>query len=282
VLTDRELAPAGALHRPRSRTRACSRRCSPRRWPAAWPPRSARSSPRTPASATARGPSGRWRGARGGALQRDRAAPARRSARDLGPDAAPGLKAVSKPPHPLQSSFNGGEISQLIAARSDVAKYGNACELLENFIPTIQGPAIARPGFPFVAEVKASANRTWLDALRLLRGPGLHAGVRRPLHPLLLRAGAGDVTAPATPYEIASPYAVADLTNSLGGFALSLRPVGRRDPHHAPGLPVAAALAPGPDELDDRPGRLQPPAVQAEKNTTATTIKSPRPRPARR
>ena len=63
---------------------------------------------------------------------------------------------------PLQTSFNGGELSPLIAGRVDVAKYASGCERLENFIPTIQGPAVSRPGFRFVAEVKQSTNRTWL------------------------------------------------------------------------------------------------------------------------
>lgn len=62
----------------------------------------------------------------------------------------------------IQTSFNGGELSKLIAGRVDVAKYGNGCERMENFIPTVQGPALSRPGFRYVAEVKDSADRTWL------------------------------------------------------------------------------------------------------------------------
>ena len=63
---------------------------------------------------------------------------------------------------PIQTAFNGGELSPLIRGRVDVAKYANGCERMQGFIPTIQGPAIARPGFRYVAEVKASADRTWL------------------------------------------------------------------------------------------------------------------------
>jgi hypothetical protein len=62
----------------------------------------------------------------------------------------------------LQAAFNGGELSPSIAGRVDVAKYANGCERMENFLPTVQGPAVARPGFPFVAEVKDSAVRAWL------------------------------------------------------------------------------------------------------------------------
>ena len=62
----------------------------------------------------------------------------------------------------IQSSFNGGELSPSIAGRVDVAKYATGCSRMENFLPTVQGPAVARPGFRFVAEVKNSAHRTWL------------------------------------------------------------------------------------------------------------------------
>jgi hypothetical protein len=121
---------------------------------------------------------------------------------------------------PLQSSFNGGEISQLIAARSDVAKYGNACEVMENFIPTIQGPAIARPGFPFVAEVKDSGDRTWLvkfifseDQAYMLEFGDLYVRFYYGREQV--------ITGPSTPYEIVSPWPASALTNSEGGFALA-------------------------------------------------------------
>lgn len=60
------------------------------------------------------------------------------------------------------SSFNGGELSPRLRARIDIEKYNSGCEQLDNFIPTIQGPAYKRPGFRFVRGVKASANRTVL------------------------------------------------------------------------------------------------------------------------
>ena len=64
---------------------------------------------------------------------------------------------------PAQTSFNAGELSPLLKGRPTLDKYRNGCEVLENFIPQIQGPARKRPGTRFVAEVKDSA-----DATRLL------------------------------------------------------------------------------------------------------------------
>ncbi len=63
---------------------------------------------------------------------------------------------------PIRSTFNAGELSPLLDGRVDIAKYGNGCRTLENFIPTVQGPAVRRAGTRFVAEVKDSAARTWL------------------------------------------------------------------------------------------------------------------------
>lgn len=64
---------------------------------------------------------------------------------------------------PIRTSFNAGELSPLLDGRVDVAKYQAGCKRLENFIPSVQGPAVRRPGTRFVAEVKSSAQRTWLQ-----------------------------------------------------------------------------------------------------------------------
>lgn len=63
---------------------------------------------------------------------------------------------------PIQSAFNAGEFAPELDGRVDIGKYANACTRMENFIPLIQGPARRRGGTRFVAEVKDSADRTWL------------------------------------------------------------------------------------------------------------------------
>lgn len=63
---------------------------------------------------------------------------------------------------PMQTSFNGGELSPFLAGRPDVAKYASGCDTMQGWIPLVEGPAITRPGTRFVAEVKDSADRTWL------------------------------------------------------------------------------------------------------------------------
>ena len=53
-------------------------------------------------------------------------------------------------------TFNSGELSPLIDARSDLSKYPAGCRILENFIPRIYGPIEKRPGTIFVHEAKLS------------------------------------------------------------------------------------------------------------------------------
>jgi len=63
---------------------------------------------------------------------------------------------------PAIESFNGGEFSPLLAGRTSLEKYPSACDTLENFIPTVQGPAHFRPGTRFVGECLLQATRSWL------------------------------------------------------------------------------------------------------------------------
>lgn len=56
----------------------------------------------------------------------------------------------------LKTSFNAGELSPLLDGRSDLEKYPQGCSLLENFIPTIQGPIYHRPGTQFVDDLGGS------------------------------------------------------------------------------------------------------------------------------
>lgn len=63
---------------------------------------------------------------------------------------------------PAISNFNAGELSPSMEGRFDLDKYANGCKLSENYIQTVQGPAVRRGGTRFMAEVKNSANRSQL------------------------------------------------------------------------------------------------------------------------
>lgn len=62
----------------------------------------------------------------------------------------------------MQESFDGGEISPLVQGRTSIERYQTSLAECRNYIPTLQGPAIRRPGLYFIGEVKDSATKTHL------------------------------------------------------------------------------------------------------------------------
>lgn len=168
---------------------------------------------------------------------------------------------------PQLTAFNAGELSPLLEARTEIPKYKNGCALMDNYIPTVQGPAIRRPGTRYVSEVKNSVNKTWLvkfeknyaDSFILEFGDQYirfytqhgqvqvvgaaawniataytfgdvvsYGGVNYWCR-VLGSSGAQPDISPSSWYamtgsifEIKTPYAIADLTNADGSFALSI------------------------------------------------------------
>ncbi len=132
---------------------------------------------------------------------------------------------------PAQTSFNAGELSPLLKGRPSLDKFKNGCEILENFIPQIQGPARKRPGTRFVAEVKDSA-----DATRLLpfeysisQSYVLEFG---DLYVRFYLDGGVVESSPGVPLEVVSPYTSAQV-GSLE-YAQSADVVYITHPEHPP------------------------------------------------
>jgi hypothetical protein len=121
---------------------------------------------------------------------------------------------------PIRTSFNAGELSPLMDGRVDVAKYSNGCKVLENFIPTVQGPAVRRGGTRYVAEVKSSANRTWLAHFEFSSTQSFVLEFGNQYIRFFFNRG--QLLSGGSPYEIVSPYLLADLTNADGGFAIDM------------------------------------------------------------
>jgi len=63
---------------------------------------------------------------------------------------------------PIINALNAGEWSPLLDGRTDIQGYSASAFKMENFIPSIQGPAIKRGGTGFIRQVKDSTDRTWL------------------------------------------------------------------------------------------------------------------------
>ncbi len=51
---------------------------------------------------------------------------------------------------PIQLGFNGGRFDSRMQGRVDLARYRLGCKTIDNFIPTVQGPALKRSGTRFV------------------------------------------------------------------------------------------------------------------------------------
>jgi len=58
-------------------------------------------------------------------------------------------------------TFNAGELSPKVDARSDTEKYRAGCRKLDNLIPRIYGSVEKRPGVRYVAKSKYSCGRLW-------------------------------------------------------------------------------------------------------------------------
>ena len=119
---------------------------------------------------------------------------------------------------PQQVSFDAGELSPLLGARVDLAKYPNGCQVMENFIATVQGPAIRRGGKRFVAPIKDSTKQAWL--LPFIVADGIAYMLEFGDHYIRFYVDRGQLVSAGAPVEIVTPYALADLTTEDGTFAI--------------------------------------------------------------
>jgi hypothetical protein len=117
--------------------------------------------------------------------------------------------------NPWLSSFNAGELSPRMAARTDQPDfYPNGCRVLENFFIWRHGPAERRPGTRYIAEVKNSAKKTRLIPFEYSTEQAyvIEAGDQ---YFRFYKDGGRIESPPATPVEVASPYPEADLAGLM-------------------------------------------------------------------
>lgn len=118
----------------------------------------------------------------------------------------------------IQTAFNAGEFSPILAGRVDIEKYTSACAQLQNFIPLVQGPACKRGGLRYIGEAKFGNRACVLVPFR-----------RSATENYVLEFGdgyirfwrdRGQVLSGGAPYEIASPYTSANLFGADGTAAI--------------------------------------------------------------
>lgn len=119
---------------------------------------------------------------------------------------------------PQQVSFDAGELSPLLGGRVDIAKYANGCLTLENFICTVQGPAIRRGGFRHVAPIKVGDNRTWL--LPFIVSDGIAYMLEFGDRYIRFYANRGLLVTNSAQVEVTTPYLQSDLVTNDGTFSI--------------------------------------------------------------
>lgn len=119
---------------------------------------------------------------------------------------------------PIRSTFNAGELSPLLDGRVDIAKYNNGCRVMENFIPTVQGPAVRRAGTKYVAETNDSNYRSWLIPFVFNNSQAFVLEFGN--YYIRFYTNHGQVLSGLLPYEVATPYPASALTNADGTLSL--------------------------------------------------------------
>lgn len=130
---------------------------------------------------------------------------------------------------PYLSNFTAGIFSPRLEGRVDLAKYFNACRLLENFIVMPHGGASKRPGSYFIAETKSSGKVRLVEfAFSTEQAYVLEFG------DLYIRfyMNKGQITSGASAYEIATTYTEEELFELQ--FEQSADVLYIAHPHHAP------------------------------------------------
>lgn len=112
---------------------------------------------------------------------------------------------------PILTNFTAGEMSPRLYGRVDIAKYGNACRTMRNFIPLVHGPAVRRPGTYLIAETKTSAKYSRLIPFTFSTTQSymLEFG---DTYMRVYKDEAQIVDASGNPVEISTPYAHTDLS----------------------------------------------------------------------
>jgi hypothetical protein len=119
---------------------------------------------------------------------------------------------------PIYTSLNAGELSPLLEGRVDFAKYAKGLKVCENFIPMVQGPLTRRPGTYHVAEVKNSADRAALVRFEFSTTQAYIIEFGN-LYMRFYRNEA-QILSGGVPYEVATPYTLADLFDANGALRL--------------------------------------------------------------
>jgi hypothetical protein len=137
---------------------------------------------------------------------------------------------ATNPMHVMQNSFSGGEVSPIMDARQDLAKYASSLKTMKNFYALAHGAAVNRAGTKFIAESKKSAKKSRLIPFQrsstktyMLEFGDLY---------IRFYANGSQIKVMGTPYEVVSPYLDTELP--MIKFAQSADVLYLVHPNHTP------------------------------------------------
>jgi hypothetical protein len=108
---------------------------------------------------------------------------------------------------PIATSFNGGELSPRMGGRVDTSIYSVGLAVCENFVPTVEGALVKRPGFEYIEPAAVTA--TWLTSFRFnLTQDYVIEWSDGKLR--FYTNGARIETSPGVPFEVVVPYTAAE------------------------------------------------------------------------
>lgn len=112
----------------------------------------------------------------------------------------------------IQTSFTAGEFAAALFGRTDIAQYGNACGVVENFIVRPYGPIISTPGTEYINACKTGGSTSVCGLIRFVFSRTdsfmIEVGVG---YFRFYQNGAVVVSTGTTPYEVSHTYTSTEL-----------------------------------------------------------------------
>jgi hypothetical protein len=142
------------------------------------------------------------------------------------------IRMATNPMYFMQNSFSGGELSPVMDARQDLAKYASGLKKMKNFYPLAHGAAVNRPGTKFIAETKYSNKKSRLIPFQFSSSQTYNIEFG-DLYCRFYKNGE-QIKISGSPYEVVTPYLEADIANIK--FAQSADVLYLTHPNYAPRL----------------------------------------------
>lgn len=110
---------------------------------------------------------------------------------------------------PIINTFAAGELSPFLDGRTDIQAYYNGAKTVENFFILPYGCLMRRPGTYYVAEVKDSDDKTRIIPFSFSTTQSYIIEIGDAY--MRFYKDQGQIASGGSPYEITSPYAIADV-----------------------------------------------------------------------